>query len=170
MTFSCLHLITVLFVAWNTLQALSGLYAIARTSFIVRQNRKASRLTTRLVLKIVFSHMRPLQEHEEEDIKEVTIQFYRQAYNYISHYLTSTSGFATATNHLSLDSQFTSYLRSTNQPSRANKWQLCLLTTQTLRISSTRKPASSHPRKCIWNTTSYIRSNHVTKQINNKMH
>jgi len=84
MTFSRLHLITVLCVAWNTLQALCGPCATARTSFIVRQNRKASRLTTRLVLKIVFSHMRPLQEHEEEDIKEVIIQFYRQAYDYIS--------------------------------------------------------------------------------------
>lgn len=59
-------------------------YATARSSFIARQNRKASKLTTRLVLKIVFSHMRPLQEHEEEDIKEVTIQFYRQVYDYIS--------------------------------------------------------------------------------------
>lgn len=84
MTFSCLHFITVLCVAWNTLQAVCGLYATARTSFIVCQNKKATRLTTRRVLKIVFSHMRPLQEHEEEDIKEVIIQFYRQAYDYIS--------------------------------------------------------------------------------------
>ena len=30
MTFSCLHLITVLCVAWNTLKALCGLYATAR--------------------------------------------------------------------------------------------------------------------------------------------
>jgi len=28
--------------------------------------------------------MRPLQEHEEEDKKEVIIQFYHQAYDYIS--------------------------------------------------------------------------------------
>jgi hypothetical protein len=115
MTFSCLHLLKVLCVALNTLQALCGLYATACTSFIVRQNKKASRLTTRLEFsKSYFCTCVPYRNTRRKIQRKSLHSFtVKRAITFL-HDLTSTSGFATARNHRSLDSQFTSYLRSTN--------------------------------------------------------